>query len=190
MPAVRIRVMDSLISAPPSSFTPWAARFFHDADGRAQRLRRIALVRAKRQINHHKGPLHGPHHARGVVNHLVQRDGQGGFVAGHDVGGRVADSSTSIPAPSRWWPSKVVGREHGNFFAARFMASSWWVVTSLTSLCWDIGNGESRGMKLGCHRPSCSTDPKFAPMPYRFWKVRLRLSFRSCSRHDLAAMVT
>ena len=97
------------------------AAFLHDANGRAQRLARRALIRAKRHIHDHQRPLHGPHHGLRVVYHLVQGDGQRGFVAGHHVRGGVADEQHVDAGPVEdAGHREVVGREHRDSLAPAF----------------------------------------------------------------------
>jgi len=105
---------------PALQFHGMSAGFFHNADGGFERHSRVALIRTERQVHHYQRALDGPHHRGGVVDHLVECDGQGGFVARHDIGGGVAyqqDVGAGFVEDARH--GVVVGGEHGNFFAAR-----------------------------------------------------------------------
>ena len=94
------------------------AALLHDADGALQRFQRIALVRAEGEVDHDEGLLGRPHHALCMVDHLVQRDRQGGLVAGHHVGGAVADEDDVDPGPVNDAGHGVIVRgEHGDFLA-------------------------------------------------------------------------
>ena len=62
----------------------------HDTHGRCQRLHGVALIRAERQIHHHKRALCRAGDALGIGDHLVESDRERGEVSGHYVGGRVA----------------------------------------------------------------------------------------------------
>ena len=88
-------------------------RLFHYPDGIPDAFRTAHLIAAERHVAHHETMLAGTGHGCGVINHLVYADGQGVFVAGHHVGGRVADQDAvnagGIDNPSR---RVVIGREH------------------------------------------------------------------------------
>ena len=90
----------------------------HDADGRVHPLQLVALVGAEGHVHHHHGAAHTPHHALGMINHLVQRDGQRGHVAGHDVGGGVTHQDDVHPrAVHDLCHGIVIRGQHGNLFA-------------------------------------------------------------------------
>ena len=65
-------------------------RLLHDAHGIAHGLLAAHLVGAEGHVAHHKAVLAGAGHSAGIHDHLVDGDGEGGLVASHDVGGRVA----------------------------------------------------------------------------------------------------
>src|SRR6185312_4783857 len=94
------------------------AGLLHDADGRGQRLFGIGLVRAKGEIDNHERAVDTSHHRRGVIDHLVEGDGQGGLMPGHDIGGRIAHEN-NVDACRVEDPGKgvVVGGDHGDLFA-------------------------------------------------------------------------
>ena len=48
---------------------------FHDADGGGQSLLGVALIGAKRHVDHNEGALDGTLDRRGIDNHLVEGDG-------------------------------------------------------------------------------------------------------------------
>ena len=64
--------------------------FFHNAYSRSKSLLGVALICAERHIDNNKGTVDGTNDGGGVNNHLVERDGQGGFVAFHNIGCAVA----------------------------------------------------------------------------------------------------
>jgi hypothetical protein len=102
-------------------FHGMCARFFHDPDCGVQRLSGISLVRSKRQIHDNQRPFYGPHYRSSMVDHLVDRDRQRRFVAGHYIGSRIAhqdqlDACCIHNARHR----VIVGGKAGYFFATRF----------------------------------------------------------------------
>jgi hypothetical protein len=56
-----------------------------------------------------------------MVDHLIERDGQRGLVAGHHVGCRITHQyyihARTIDDPGH---AVIISREHGNFFAPVF----------------------------------------------------------------------
>ena len=96
-----------------------AAGFLHDADRGGKGFFRIALVGAKGQVYNHQRTINAADDARGVVDHVVQGDGQRGFVPGHHVGGTVADQNDiNSGLIDQTGHAVVVGGEHGDALAA------------------------------------------------------------------------
>ena len=66
------------------------SRLLHDTDGRVQRLLRVTLIGAEREVHHHQGTVDGAHHGGSMVYHRIQSDGKGGLITRHHIGGGVA----------------------------------------------------------------------------------------------------
>ena len=115
MPAERMRSTDSRIALYLHCV---GLRFLHDADGVADCHLRIALIGAEGHVDHYQRVLGGAGHALGVVDHLVDGDGDGGLVSGHHVGGRVSDQDHVYPClVYDTGRGVVVCCEHGDFLA-------------------------------------------------------------------------
>ena len=94
------------------------ARLTDQPDGVAHAFLRRDLITAKRHVADHQRPLATSCHAARIDDHLVQGDGEGGVVALHHVGGRVADQN-AVNARLVYQSCRriVVGREHGYLVA-------------------------------------------------------------------------
>ena len=95
--------------------------FLHDSYGGAQSLLGITLITAKRNIDHNEGPFGGPHHRGGMIDHLVEGDGQCGFVACHDItGGIPHQNGIHMGAIHNFCHGIIVGGKHADFFTTLF----------------------------------------------------------------------
>ena len=105
--------------APALKLDRMGATFLHDADGAVQGFFRVALVRSKGQVHHDQRALGCTNHGLGVVDHLVEGDGKGGFVTRHHIRRAVADEDDVDPCLVHYrGHGVVVCREHGDFLAA------------------------------------------------------------------------
>ena len=96
------------------------AGFLHDAYGGGEGLLGVALVGAEGHVDDHEGALDGADDGGGVDNHFVEGDGEGGFVALHDVGGGVADEdNVDFGALDERGHGVVVGGDHCYLFAVQ-----------------------------------------------------------------------
>ena len=93
----------------------------HDAYRRTERLFRVALIGAEGHVHYHEGTFHCTGDRLCMVYHVVERHGDGRFVAGHDVGSGIADQNDVYSGPVEdTGHGVVVCRQHGDFFAAAF----------------------------------------------------------------------
>ena len=91
-----------------------ATALLHDADGILHAFRRIDLIGTEGHVANDKGTLHTTHHAAGMVNHLVERNGQRCHVAGHHVAGAVANEHDVNASPIHKLSHGIIIRcEHG-----------------------------------------------------------------------------
>ena len=91
-----------------------ATAFLHDADSVLHALRGVDLIGAERHVADDECPSDASCHAAGVVNHLVERDGQSRYVAGHHVAGAVAHKNDVDASLVHQLSQRiVVGSEHG-----------------------------------------------------------------------------
>ena len=92
------------------------SRFLHNANRGTQSLLGIALVGPEGEIHHHQGPFDRPDHRGGMVDHLIERDRQGGGMAGHDIGSRVSDEDhVDARILQDSGKGEIIGGQHGNF---------------------------------------------------------------------------
>ena len=70
-------------------FDGMSTTFFHDTDTAIKGFFAIALIRSKRQIDHHQRAFNGSDNRGGVVDHLIKRYGKCGFVSGHHIRGAI-----------------------------------------------------------------------------------------------------
>jgi len=101
MPAALKAAICGATRSPPSSLTACRAGFLHEPDRGVQRRGRARLVAAERQVGDHQSVRCTAHDAAHQWNQLVDRDGHRGVVAVDDVGSRITDRSTGIPASSK-----------------------------------------------------------------------------------------
>ena len=95
------------------------AAFLHDADGAVEGFLGVSLVGAEGEVHHDQRALGGAHHGLGVVNHLVQGDGQRGLVTRHHIRGAVAhQDDVHARLVHHGGHGVVVRGEHGDFLAA------------------------------------------------------------------------
>src|SRR5690554_5228623 len=95
--------------------------FLHDPDGRPQRFGTIPLIRTEGNVYHHQSSLYPPYDGSGMVDHLIQRDGEGGFMTGHDIGRRISYQD-DIYAGCIYNPGHriIISRQHGDLFSTVF----------------------------------------------------------------------
>ena len=94
-------------------------RLLHHADGRGEGLFGVALVGAEGEVDDDQRAADGLDDRLAVVDHLIERDGQRGDVARHDVRGRVADQdNVHTGAVNDLRHRVIVSREHGDLLAA------------------------------------------------------------------------
>ena len=127
-----------------------AAGLLEDPAGTFDRLVDAEVKAGKRHVHHHQGMAHRPAHHLGMVDHLVQRDRQGGGMALHDhrqaVAHQDAFDARGIDQLGR---GIVVGGQHGDLLPGRFHGR-------------ELGNGDrgnvrchgmAKGVKIG-HGPT------------------------------------
>ena len=96
------------------------AGFLHDAHRALQRELAVALVAAERHVHHHQRPRYRAHHRRGMVDHLVQGDGQRRFMSMHDIGGAVAHQQhIQSGLIQDACEAEIVGGQHRDLLALR-----------------------------------------------------------------------
>ena len=88
------------IDARAFDFDGFGAGFLDEADGVGEALGYRAVIAAEGHIGYEQGAANGAADGAGMVEHLVDGDGEGVFVAQDDHGERVADQDRSIPASS------------------------------------------------------------------------------------------
>jgi len=65
----------------------------HDTNGGSQGLLGVGLIGTEGQVYNDEASVHGPQHGGRMIDHLIEGDGECGFVACHYIGGRVADKN-------------------------------------------------------------------------------------------------
>ena len=79
------------------------------------------LSETRGEVNDHKCAIYGAHHRLGVVDHHIEGDRQGGFIAVHHIGGRVAHQDhINTGGIDDLGHRIVVGGEHGNLLTRLF----------------------------------------------------------------------
>ena len=142
-----------------------AARFLQDAAGVFDRPVRAEVKTRERHVDDHQRVLDRAADHFGVVDHLVERDGQRAVVALDDHRHAVADEN-ALDAGRIDQPRErvVVGRDHRDLTPGRFEAG-------------ELGDGNS----LGCHAGGSSLRWKRDRddrSRFLLWPVRQRLTTR------------
>jgi len=75
----------------------------------------------KGHVAHYKGTLHAARHTAGMINHLVDGDGQCGHVASHHVAGAVAHkNNVDASLVNNLCHRIIIGGQHSNLLPLLF----------------------------------------------------------------------
>ncbi len=116
------------------------AGFLDEADGVGEAFGDRAVIAAEGHVGDEQGAADGAADGAGVVEHLVDGDGEGVFVAEDDHGERVADQDqVDAGFVGEAGGGVVVGGEGGDGLALRFISASAGMVTFVMGRWWGEG---------------------------------------------------
>ena len=94
---------------------------FHDADSGSKSFHFVALIGTERHVNDYHGTFYTTYYGLSVINHLVERDGQRGYVTCHYIGSGVAyEDNIHSCTVYNLCHRVVIGSKHRNLFASLF----------------------------------------------------------------------